>query len=61
MGGIISSVGFTTPIENSALDEHLYCCLMEPGICDSGEPPAHKIQDCKGFHNRKMFTRKQDA
>jgi len=61
MGGIISSVGFSSAFYNSVLDEHLYCCLMEPGLCDTGEPLPHKIAECKVFHQRKMKARIDDA
>ncbi len=50
MGGIISEVGFDSAPENSVLDEHLYCCLMEPGVCDTGEILPGKIAECKVFH-----------
>ena len=61
MGGIISAVGFGSAPKNAVLDEHLYCCLMEPGVCDTGEPLPHKIKECKVFHRRKMNARKEDA
>ena len=49
-GGIISETGLTEFSEGGVLDEHLYCCLMEPDICDSGEPPLEKVPECKKFH-----------
>ncbi len=63
-GGIIADVGFSQnpggqEFKNRAvLDEHLYCCLMEAGVCDSGEPPMAKISECRKFHMRKMAIRK---
>lgn len=60
-GGIIAEVGFTEMPQKAVLDEHLYCCLMEPGICDTGEAPLSKLAECKVFHERKMSLRKQDA
>lgn len=61
MGGLIASVGFEEMPDNSALDEHIYCCLMEPGICDLGDVPYEKVQECNTFHKRKMQARKDDA
>jgi hypothetical protein len=34
---------------------------MEPGICDNGDIPAHKLDECKVFDHRKMALRKSDA
>ena len=43
------------------LDEHLYCCLMQGSMCDEGELPHNRLDDCKGFHHRKMLYKKKDA
>lgn len=60
-GGLIEKIGFESMPQNSALDEHIYCCLLEPGICDNGDIPADRIDACKVFDSRKMKARRSDA
>ena len=65
MGGIVAHVGFpTTPGGNpthESLNDHTYCCQASADMCDSGEPPIEKMDQCKAFHAKKVNVRAEDA
>ena len=67
LGGIVNEVGFQTnpggpEFKNrTVLDEHAYCCGLEIGVCDTGEPPINRLSACREFHSRKINTRKKDG
>ena len=67
LGGIVWNLGFTTPpggeIGSSVhvLNDHTYCCQLDPAVCATGEPnPAYKDK-CEEWHAKRLAVRDQDA
>ena len=60
-GGLVAETGIYEAPSQGVLDEHLYCCHMEGGICDDGEIPLSRLAECKLYHEKKLATRKRDA
>ena len=62
MGGIINEVGFEEIPKQGALNDHAYCCTMEPDLCKNpGEFPMEKLGECRDYHKRTVAQRKKDA
>jgi hypothetical protein len=65
--GFILPVGFQSlPGGNEfasthVLNEHTYCCQMNPDVCAKGEPPVALEKECQSFHNRRVGQRAKDA
>jgi len=67
VGGLVSPVGFKTPpggdhgSANHVLNDHTYCCAMNPGACADEEPLPEHADSCMKFHRAKLGTRTSDA
>ena len=67
LGGLIFNLGFTelpggdNNTATHALNDHTYCCELSADICDGGEPPLNKAEECYDWHHRKLETRNEDA
>lgn len=68
-GGMTVSVGFTEPpgadigSPNHVLNDHSYCCAMDPGACANMEPMMDEksAKSCAKFHKNKLAKRAEDA
>lgn len=67
LGGFVFNLGFTAPPggeKGSALhvlNDHSYCCQLDPFICATGEPDITKMEECKAWHYKRVGTRAEDA
>ena len=67
LGGYVFHVGFQTPpggriaSPNHVLNDHAYCCALDPAVCADGEPAAGDAGRCLAWHRKKMGIREQDA
>lgn len=65
--GAILPVGFEKPpgaqfgSRNHVLNDHTYCCQMNPTVCASGEPSTDLADECYDWHELRIKTRKVDA
>ena len=56
LGGKTMPIGFPeTPggadeVDRQVLNDHTYCCQAAGSMCDTGEPPLDKAQECRKFH-----------
>ena len=66
-GGKTLPIGFPeTPggadqVDKQALNDHTYCCQAAGSMCDAGEPPLDKSDECRKFHFQKVAKREADA
>lgn len=65
--GLVFNLDFTEPpggannLTTQVLNDHSYCCQLDAHICDSGEPPLEKAQECLVWHKKRIGTRADDA
>jgi hypothetical protein len=51
-GGIINSIGFDTPpggeigSDKHVLNDHMYCCVMDTKVCETGQPTTDYASQC---------------
>lgn len=63
----IFNVGFKLPpggaigSENHVLNDHTYCCQVNPNLCADGEPPEGTDDVCYSFHQDRLSIRNGDA
>ena len=43
------------------LNDHSYCCQLNPFICADGEPDISKMQECRDWHYKRVSVRIDDA
>jgi len=66
-GGLVVPLGFSKPpggANNSTvhvLNDHSYCCQLDPSICLTGEPTLEKAVECRAWHEKRLATRSLDA
>lgn len=66
-GGWQFPVGFTTPpgadigSNKHVLNDHTYCCVLNPKICAEGEPDLAYASKCEDWHNSRFEQRYADA
>ena len=67
LGGFVFNLGFTEPPGGEigsplhVLNDHSYCCQLDPFICATGEPDISKKDECKAWHYKRVGTRAEDA
>ena len=62
MSGVINEVGFDTLPQGGILNDHAYCCTMDPEVCKiPGEYPTERLDECRDYHMRTVAQRNQDA
>jgi endoglycosylceramidase len=67
LGGIVWNLGFTKPpgAENGSpvhvLNDHTYCCQLDPAVCATGEPNPSYKDACQDWHDKRLATRDEDA
>ena len=60
-------MGFKTPpggnigSPNHVLNDHSYCCAMNPGECANGEPKPEDAKKCLDYHTKKIQKRVDDS
>lgn len=66
--GIVWNLGFKKPpggeigSPNHVLNDHTYCCQLNPKICaETGEPQADTAKECYDWHKKRVGTRSTDA
>lgn len=66
--GIVFHLGFKTPpggqigSPTHVLNDHTYCCQLNPSICaETGEPGPETAQKCFEWHTQRITKRDQDA
>lgn len=66
--GIVFHLGFKTPpggvigSSTHVLNDHTYCCQLNPSICsETGEPHPDSADKCLAWHQQRITTRDQDA
>lgn len=66
-GGFVFNLGFTEAPGGAdkkdlhVLNDHTYCCQLDPSICATGEPALDKAQTCYDWHEKRIGTRSEDA
>jgi endoglycosylceramidase len=66
-GGYVFNTGFTEPpgaeigSPYHALNDHTYCCQMNSKECLTGEPKIEDYDKCLAFHQKRLYTRDEDA
>lgn len=67
LGGIVWNLGFTNPPGGEigsavhVLNDHTYCCQLDPAVCATGEPNPSYKDKCEEWHNKRLAVRDQDA
>ena len=67
LGGIVWNLGFTAPPGGEigsavhVLNDHTYCCQLDPSVCATGEPNPSFKDKCESWHNKRLAVRDQDA
>ena len=67
LGGVVFPVGFQTPpggeigSPNHVLNDHTYCCQLNPKMCLTGEPLVEYAKDCYKWHENRIGQRADDA